>query len=106
VLKKKRIVFTDECNFRFGQIMKRAYARKGGQLRLPWKLLKIPKVIKVVVGVSIENGFKALEIFDNNLNSDSFCTKTKSLKKFGNNLVVFCNNVSYHKSRKTMRHFS
>lgn len=55
----------------------------------------------MVAAISAENGLEAAIIFEDHINSESFCKIFRTVASFGKDFVLFGDNVSYHDSRYT-----
>jgi transposase len=57
----------------------------------------------LVAAVSAENGLEAAILFENPINSESFCSILRTVASFGKDFVLFGDNVSYHDSKYTRK---
>ena len=57
----------------------------------------------VVVAISEEHGLEVLRIFSSSINSCKFVSMLNKIKNYGDDFVIFGDNVSYHNSVESRR---
>ena len=57
----------------------------------------------MVAAVSYENGLEAALLFEDHINSESFCQILRPVASFGKEFVLFGDNASYHDSSYTKK---